>query len=58
MKIEVSEQAAEAITLLWDRYYFGLFQEVTQNEEEEYQMRNAIKELADKIEKSDKIHRG
>lgn len=58
MKIEVSEEAAEAIELLWDRYYFGLFQDVTRDESEEYQMRNAIKELADKINEYDRIHRG
>jgi len=52
MQIEITQEQAEQIEKLADRYYFGLFQDVTRNEQEEYEIRDAILQLADKIEVS------
>ena len=47
--IEISPGTAEAIQKLDDRYFFGLFQEVSLCEEDERQFRDAIKEIGQQI---------
>ena len=51
MKIEITEQTAEAILKINDRYYFDLFKPIRANEEEEYQFREALKEIVKDINK-------
>ena len=49
MKIEITKETAEAILKLNDRYFFGLFKEIVTSENEEYQLRNAIKTITKEI---------
>ena len=49
--ISISKEAAEAIQMINDRYYFDLFKEIRTSEDEEYQFRDAIIEIAKQIKK-------
>ncbi|WP_188109959.1 hypothetical protein [Sulfurimonas hydrogeniphila] len=48
--ITVTDKTAEAINILNDRYYFGLFEHLTANSEEEYLFRDAIEKIAKSIQ--------
>jgi hypothetical protein len=52
MKVEISKEVAEAIIKISDRYYFDLFKQIRVSEDEEYQFRDAIIELAKQIKES------
>ncbi len=47
MQINITEETAEAILMLDDRYYFDLFKSIRTDINEEYIIRNAITALAD-----------
>ena len=49
MQIEITPETAKAILLIEDRYYFDLFESIRQQVSEEYDMRNAIIEIAEEI---------
>ena len=49
MKIELTPKQITALENLNNRYYFGLFQSICKEEEEEYQFRNAIQEIVEEI---------
>ena len=49
MQIEITEETAKAILMIEDRYYFDLFEQIRTQVSEEYQMRNAIIEIAQEI---------
>jgi hypothetical protein len=49
MKIKLTPKQITALEELNNRYYFGLFQTVTKDEEEEYKFRNAIQEIVEEI---------
>ena len=49
MQINITEETAEAILMLDDRYYFDLFKSVRTDINEEYIIRNAITALADEV---------
>ncbi len=51
MQIEITEKTAEAMLKLDDRYFWDLFVMICTNENEEYQFRNAIAEIANQIKK-------
>ena len=51
MQIEITENTAEAMLKLDDRYFFDLFVMICTNENEEYQFRSAIAEIANQIKK-------
>ena len=55
MKIEITKETAKAILKLNDRYFFNLFVMICTNEDEEYQLRDAIAEIAEQIKKGTKI---
>jgi len=51
MQIEINEDNAKVILeLINKRYYFGLFKEITRSEKEEYEIRDALLEVAEAIE--------
>lgn len=52
MKIEITQEAAEMMLKLNDRYFFGLFEEIATNEEEEEWLRDAIEEIATAIKEA------
>ena len=52
MKIELSENEIEAIMNINNRYYFGLFNEIVKNENEEYLLRDAIISIDKKIKEN------
>ena len=60
MKIELTPEQIEAIEKLNDRYYFGLFQPICKEKDEEYQFRNVIQEIVDQINRQrlEKLNRG
>lgn len=47
--ITISKETAEALLKIDERYYFDLFKEIRTSEDEEYQFRDAIAELAKQI---------
>jgi hypothetical protein len=49
MKIELTPKHITALENLNNRYYFGLFQLICKEEEEEYQFRDAIQEIVEEI---------
>ncbi len=49
MKIEIDSVTAEAILKIDDRYFFDLFKEIRVNEDEEFEFRDAISAIAQKI---------
>ena len=49
IKIEISQDTAEQLQKIYDRYYFGLFSGIVQNEDEEMQIRDALQELSKAI---------
>jgi len=51
MQIEITEQTAEAIKKLHDRYFFDLFRQIRTSEDEEYKFRDAIAEIAKEIKR-------
>ena len=51
MQINITEETAEAIIMLDDRYYFDLFKSIRTNINEEYIIRNAITALAEEIKR-------
>ena len=53
MQIEITAETAKAILLIEDRYYFDLFEQIRTQVSEEYQMRNAIIEIANKIKEQE-----
>ena len=50
--ITVTPEIIEAISKIDNRYFFGLFKDIVKNEEEEYELRNAIIELNKIIEEN------
>jgi len=52
MQIEITEQTANAIEKLHDRYFFDLFRPIRTSEDEEYQFRDAIAEIAKELKRS------
>jgi len=55
--ISIGKETAGAITKIDERYYFDLFKEIRINEEEEYQFRDAIAEVAKQIKSQTKQHK-
>lgn len=55
MKIEISKETAEQIQILNERYYFGLFKNITTSEDEEMQIRYALQKLSKVIRETMKI---
>ena len=53
MTIEISIGTADAILKLDERYYFDLFKNIRSGTDEEYQIRDAIAELATEIKEGD-----
>jgi len=51
MKIEITKETAETMLKMNDRYFFDMFVMICTNDNEEYQFRNAIAEIADQIKK-------
>ena len=51
MQIEITEQTAIAIIKINERYYFDLFSSIRVSEEEEYQFREALQEIAKEIKR-------
>jgi len=49
IKIEISQDTAEQLQKIYDRYYFGLFEGIVKNEDEEMQIRDALQELSKAI---------
>ena len=49
--IQITTDTARTIVKLQERYFFGLFQEVSTSEEEEYQLRDALDDLAKQIKR-------
>ena len=49
IQITISEDTAEAIQKIDNRYFFDLFQDIRTSENEEYQFRDAIAEIAKQI---------
>jgi hypothetical protein len=47
--IEITPGTAEAIQKLDDRYFFGLFKEVSKCEDDERQFRDALEEIGEQI---------
>ena len=47
--ISIGKETAGAILKIDERYYFDLFKEIRTSEDEEYQFRDAIKEIAKQI---------
>lgn len=54
MKIEISERTAEAILKLNERYFYELFAQICTHFTEEFEFKNAIDEIAYKIQCSTK----
>jgi len=52
MQIEITEQTANAIEKLHDRYFFDLFRPIRISEDEEYQFREAISEIVKELTKA------
>jgi len=50
MKIDLDEATITALEKLQERYYFGLFKSIVKDEEEEYQLRDAITAITKTIE--------
>ena len=50
MTIDISNEAADAILKINERYCFDLFKDIRVSEEEEYRFRDAMAEVARKIE--------
>ena len=50
MKIDLDEVTIEALEKLQERYYFGLFKTIVKDEDEEYQLRDAIIAITKAIE--------
>jgi len=53
MRIELSEETAKTLLKMDERYYFGLFKEIIANEEEEFEMRNALIDIAKEIKEQE-----
>ena len=51
MQIEITDQTAEALKKLNNRYFFDLFKPVRTSEEEEYQFRDAIEAIVKELNK-------
>ena len=49
MTIDISNEAADAILKINERYVFDLFKEIRVSEEEEYRFRDAMAEIAETI---------
>ena len=49
IQITISEDTAKAILKIDNRYFFDLFQDIRTSENEEYQFRDAIAEVAKQI---------
>jgi len=49
MQIEITEQTAEALKKLNNRYFFDLFKPIRTSEEEEYQFRDAIEAIVKEV---------
>ena len=54
MKIEISERTVEAILKLQDRYFYELYAQICTHYLEELEFKNAVDEIAYKIECSTK----
>ena len=52
MQITIDRQTAEALTFIWRGYYFGMFKPIRRNIEEEYRLRDALKNLIEAIEEA------
>jgi len=50
MQIEISERTAEAILKLNERYFYELYAQVCTHFTEEFEFKNAVDEIAYKIE--------
>ena len=50
--ITLTPKTAEALQFIYHAYYFGLFKPIRRHREEEYELRDALKELNDAIEEA------
>ena len=55
MQIEITEETAKAILMIEDRYYFDLFKNIREYQEQEYQFRDAIITIASEIKQQGEI---
>ena len=53
MQIEITEETAKAILMIEDRYYFDLFKNIREYQEQEYQFRDAIITIASEIKQQE-----
>ena len=53
MQIEITPETAKAILLIEDRYYFDLFKNIREYQEQEYQFRDAIITIASEIKQQE-----
>ncbi|SFV58295.1 hypothetical protein MNB_SM-7-1324 [hydrothermal vent metagenome] len=51
MKIEITPKTAKALSKLYHRYFFGLFEPIRVHKDEEFELRDALMETVDEIEK-------
>ncbi len=51
MTINLDKNAIDTILSINNRYYFGLFKEISIDEEEEYKFRDALIDLAAQVNK-------
>ena len=56
--ITLTPRTAEALRFIYHAYYFGLFKSIRRHKEEEYELRDALKELNDAIEKAEIYKKG
>lgn len=50
MRIEIDEKTVRGLLKLCNRYYFDLFKEIRVNKDEEFEMRNALFKIVEKID--------
>lgn len=48
--LTLTHKTADALQFIYRAYYFGLFEPIRRDEEEEYDLREALKELNEAIE--------
>ena len=56
MQITITKNTAEALSFIWQAYYFGMFKPIRRDIEEEYRLRDALKELSEAIEEASINH--
>ena len=58
VSVMLTPKTAEALQFIYHAYYFGLFKPIRRHREEEYELRDALKELNDAIEEAERYKKG